>query len=200
MTMIDQSATALLPKVHVPIRNIRREPILAGAPSGERDREKITRLIHDAVGDSAALVVLDFDGVEVITPSYFRTGLWFLWSGFEHRHELFPILTNVSSAIEEDLEKALQVNRAAAWKIPSLQTSPDGCATIGPLEGTLSETLGWVTRNRQVTAGDLVRCDRNVGVTAWSNRLAALFQQRLVKRHKDGRQLVYSPSWLEEAQ
>ncbi|MEO5927659.1 MAG: hypothetical protein ABIO72_03070 [Patescibacteria group bacterium] len=47
------------------------------------------------------------------------------------------------------------------------------------------------------TAADLSSNAQQIGLTAWSNRLAALFDLRLVRKRKDGRRLHYAPAWKE---
>lgn len=174
---------------HVDVADVTGRQILAGRTNGEVDRlrlEGVTR--RSRSGD---VVVLDLGNVEAMTSSYFSAALWPIW----HRDpEVFPILANISLDCADDIELVLRDRDSAAWHAhwdSGLQASK----IIGALDTSLHATVNHLIQKGEATAGDLLGLENGIGVTAWSNRLAVLYQQRLLRRRKDGRRLIYAPSW-----
>jgi hypothetical protein len=194
MTMSERGSA--LPLLHVPLRSVVNRPILAGAPAGKCDFPHIERFILGAVPLSGALVVLDFEGITVLSSSYFTAAFWPLWSQ-TFGIEIYPVLANLGPAIEEDARLSLLVLKTAAWVTSWSAGERSQYSKLGQLDSTLEKALEAVQDARSATAADLLKYDSSIGMTAWSNRLSALFQQRLVRREKDGRRLIYSPSWVE---
>jgi hypothetical protein len=163
--------------------------VLAGRASGQADQPKLAAAATAAAIDGR--VRLDFTGVEVLSSSYFDAAIWPLWTATA---ELYPALAKVPPSAIDDIEIVLKANGAALWWFADDSRPP---APLGPLDAQLRTTLDHVMAKGEATAGDLLEVDRSIGATAWSNRLAALHQIRLLKRRKDGRRLLYSPAWKE---
>jgi hypothetical protein len=123
-----------------------------------------------------------------LSSSYFDAAIWPLWTS----GELFPVLARVPRAAVDDIEILLKANGGAVW---SLGKGTPSC--LGVLDPSLATTLGRVIEKGELAAGDLLDVDPSIGATAWSNRLAALHQLRLVRRRKDGRRLIYVAAWKE---
>ncbi|MBA2540165.1 MAG: helix-turn-helix transcriptional regulator [Deltaproteobacteria bacterium] len=152
--------------------------------AGINDRPKIEKAARAVAVDGG--VVVDCSGVEVMSSSYFDAAVWPLWSA----SELFPILSKVPPAALDDIELVLKANSGAVWHLAKGEPR-----LLGQLDPSLVKTLDEVAKRGEVSAGDLAEVDRAIGPTAWSNRLAALYQLRLVRRKKDGRRLNYIVSW-----
>lgn len=162
--------------------------VLAGRAQGLRDFPRIEAAVGDAT-EHDDRVVLSFIGMEVITSSYFQAAVWPLWS---RQPEVFPTLADLSRATLDDIELVLRAHSAAIW------VKQDREPTLhGVLDPQLMATLEGVLRIPSASASDLLEVDRSIGATAWSNRLAALHQLRLVRRRKNGRRLVYAAPWKE---
>ncbi len=175
----------------VTVAQVVRRGILAGRAAGQADYPKIEKAAKAAAEDDGR-IMLDLTGVEVLSSSYFDAAIWPLWSLVP---ELYPALVKVPQTAIDDIEIILRANSAAVWSFKK-----DGDRSphlLGAMDSTLKTTLGRVIDVGELTAGDLVDVDRSIGMTAWSNRLAALHQLRLVRRRKDGRRLIYVPAWKE---
>jgi hypothetical protein len=194
MTMIEADESSPVP--HLSVVQVVDRPVLAGRLAGEGDRPLLVAAARQVPGGS--LLVLDLAGVEVISASYFSAALWPLWSLNEP--EVYPLLANVPANGVDDILLVLKDQNAAVWRASSSSASPRGPAPelLGMLEPPLQTTLRFVLEKGEATAADLLESDRTIGVTAWSNRLAALYQIRILRRRKDGRRLIYAPSWKEQ--
>jgi hypothetical protein len=164
---------------------------LAGRMPGKTDYPKIEQAARAAASEHGR-VLLDLSGVEVLSSSYFDAALWPLWAVIP---ELYPSLVKVPQAAVDDIEIVLRPSGAAVWLFKSEGDRTPGL--LGAIDLALKVTLDRVTKLGELTAADLVDVDRKIGLTAWSNRLAALHQLRLVRRRKDGRRLIYLPAWKE---
>ncbi|HRI65764.1 MAG TPA: hypothetical protein PK156_16070 [Polyangium sp.] len=174
---------------HVDVANVIGRQVLAGRTNGEIDRPRIDTVIRQT--RSGDVVVLDLSNVEAMTSSYFSAALWPIW----HREpELFPVLANIAQDYAEDIELLLRDRDFAAWHA-RWDSGLHAPAIIGELDSSLHATINHLIQKGEATAGDLLGLENGIGVTAWSNRLATLYQQRLVRRRKDGRRLIYAASW-----
>lgn len=184
------------PTLRVSIAELVRRKVLAGRLSGEADRASLEAAARRAPAGS--LLVLDLIGVEVISSSYFAVALWPLWSIQDL--EASPILANIPEDGVDDILLVLKDQNAAVWRS---STEPHGELVaevpelFGALDAPLQTTLRLVVAKGEVTAADLMEADRTIGMTAWSNRLAALSQLRLLSKRKDGRRLIYAATWKE---
>lgn len=182
--------------LHIHLRDRLNTQTLAGRLSGERDRAVFEELVRKSV---AAAVVIDFEGVQVVTSSYFLAGMWPLWNDRGDR-EVYPILANVSDDIREDIVLPVRSCKAAVWMGTWTGAQYDAPKVVGELDVELRHTVSLAVEQTQVTATTLYDLDtqpedRRVQKTAWNNRLAALHQLRLLHRYKASRQLVYAVPW-----
>lgn len=179
----------------LPLARLVDRRVLAGRASGHADRPKIAGAAERL--SPTGLILIDLAGVEVLSSSYFDAALWPLWTVTPP--DTFPILLNVSTDAADDIKLVLKGVGAAVWIATTNPTeaSPNDPVLLGELDPSLSLTLGTVMARKETTAADLLSVDASIGATAWSNRLAALYQLRLARRRKEGRRLVYVTSWKE---
>jgi hypothetical protein len=163
--------------------------LLAGRAQGEVDAPRIQRATRDIALQGR--VLLDLTGIELVSASYFDVALWPLWSP---RAELFPMLAKVKADALDEIGFVLKAHAAAIWHLPEDADSP---VLIGSLDAPLKKALDFVTQRSGSTAAELAETDTSVVATAMNNRLASLFEMRLVTRRKEGRRLVYLPVWEE---
>src|SRR5688572_23864807 len=179
----------MINQASVLVRAVVGREILAGRPRGEQDAAALRHAAREAaIGQR---VVLDFQGVEFISTSYFDAAFWPLWS---KQLELFPLLRNVPADSFDELHFVLKDHAAGVW----VDDGSNEPRVIGPLDDTLKKTLALVTSRAGTTAGELAELDSSASATGMSNRLAALYDMRLVRRLKEGRQLVYFGAWKED--
>lgn len=131
-------------------------------------------------------VVLNFQGVELVTASCFLAAFGWLWE-----REASPVIANAAPDCRAEMELAL---RAANLQALFGSLREGALVDVEPfnLEGTDRVTFDMVSGLGRATAGDLHALDRSIKPSAWSNRLAQLYRYRLVRRETAGRQLVYS--------
>ncbi len=173
------------------LREVTDRASLAGRPAALLDRPKIEEAALAKASDGG-WVVVDFEGIAVMTASYFDAGLWPLWGvvprdrGLDALH---PVLANIGQDVIDDVAIGLREHGGAAWVLTG-----DAPRLIGKVDDGTRRLLAALEQREPATAADLEGLDSIVR-TAWSNRLAALYDQRLVRRQKDGKRLLYSVSW-----
>lgn len=184
---------SMMARVDVRLFDLRNVPVLSGSFQGAGDRLLIGDRLRNAY---RAIVAFDFSEISVFAPSYFKAALMPTWLEPGAGREFFPIVTNVGGDIEEDLMVSMECCGISIWEETGAARGEREYAPFAKLEGSLFDTLSIVSELDQATAGSLADKYRNVGSTAWSNRLAALYDRRMLARYKHGRQLVYTPPWM----
>jgi len=183
----------MMTRVDIRLFSLRNAAHLAGATESAGDRKLIGDLLCNAY---RAIVAFDFADIKIFAPSYFKTAMMPMWLDPGAGREFFPIATNVGGDIEDDLMVSMECCGISIWEETSAARGEREYAPFAKLEGSLFDTLSIVNELHAVTAGSLADKYRNVGSTAWSNRLAALYDRRMLARYKHGRQLVYTPPWM----
>ena len=164
------------------------DPILCSRPTGERYRPRV-----DQSAGIARFVILDFSGAEVVTPSFFLGGPWSLWEREEL--EQYPLVANLPTRALDDLEIVTSVKRTPIWTGHFEGGRFRDPQLIGDLEDADKEILFHALERGSVSAAELVKSIGRLGVTGWNNRLAGLWQRKVLMRTKKGRMFVYSPPW-----
>src|SRR4051794_30117919 len=101
------------------LRRVVGRSTLGGRPAGLIDRPKIEEHAM-ACASSTGRVVLDFDGIDVLTASYFEAALWPLWDAVPRElglEALHPVVVNVGSDVIDDLVIGLREHGCAAWML-----------------------------------------------------------------------------------
>lgn len=178
----------------IPIRQtLASTGTLAGHLRGEAARPDLEREARAA--EPGSLLLLDLKGIAILTSSYFLASFWrtFWDSSMVIENDLYPILYRPSLDVAKEIEVVLRERGTPAL----FATGDADNLDIRPynLDSSASETLDLLTELGEATAADLFERKRAIGQTAWSNRLALLHKQRILRRRKAGRQLVYSPCW-----
>jgi hypothetical protein len=166
---------------------------LQGRPLGRRHYARLCELLSEVPAGGIAL--LDFAGVETVTGSWINAALVPLlqWASNE-QNDLYPVLLNFNPKWFDELQlvadwthNCFLVGRGKA--LPKLAT------VIGPLDVAQRATLDAVVSASEVTGAGLERLRPKDGVkaTAWNNRLKDLYEKRLIRRVKRGREQLYSP-------
>lgn len=175
------------------VRAIGGSDVLAGRLAGEAARPFFQQELGR--GSESGVVVLDFREVHLATSSYFLGAFDWLWTSPGVRaRDLFPVLANVNSETEDEVRLAL---KARGFRALFGTFGPLGLSEVAPfnLDHDAAETYALISRLEEATATDLFRLDPQIQPTGWSNRLALLYEHRLLRRRKQGRQLFYALSW-----
>jgi hypothetical protein len=168
-------------------------PRLVGLDACVMDAETIRnrlRAVHRSV------VALDFHGIEALTPSYFKKALLPIWTDPGPEREFFPVVANVRDGIDEDLAVSLGWCGLSTWEETLETRDTKSYAPFAKIDGSLFDTLSIIHELKHATAGSLADRYRQISSSAWSNRLAILYDRRMLARYKQGRQLIYTLPWL----
>jgi hypothetical protein len=171
------------------------DPILAGSNTGRRMFNSLWEL---AISSNGHLFILDFLGIRVATSSFLREAVVvFRRRAREELPHLYPVLTNLSAGIEEELLIVLNQMGEAFWcfDIDNKERIRKR-RLLGRLDPKLRETLDLIDEGRGFDAATLwksTNSTESVGVTAWNNRLASLSKQGLVFESKVGKQKYFRP-------
>lgn len=165
---------------------------LQGRPLGKKHYARLCELLSEA--PAGEVVFLDFGGVETVTGSWINEALVPLlrWAADE-RTDLFPVLLNVDPGWLDELQMVAEWTRTSF--LVAQGKSPKVARLVGSLDVGQRATLEAVVEASEVTGAELerLRSEEGVKATAWNNRLKDLFEKRLVRREKRGREQVYSP-------
>jgi hypothetical protein len=171
------------------------DPVLAGSNSGRRMFNLLWEL---AIASNDHLFILDFSEIRVATSSFIREAIIvFRRRTREGLPHLYPVLTNLSAEVEEELLIALNQMGEAFWCFS--MDKKGGIRKrrlLGRLDPKLQETLDLIDAGRgfdAVTLWKSTNSTESVGVTAWNNRLANLSKQGLVFESKVGKQKYFRP-------
>ena len=168
------------------VQSCLRRDILAGSLVAESDFKLIAELADHPY------LVLDFADVEVVTPSHFRVGFWPLISSRTPR----PLLANVPDDSADDLELFLNAqDLGGVWFVTLVNGAVTKAWPRGVRERPLLDTLEAFEEFGELTAGQIRQYDASIRSTAWSNRLAGLYEHGLLCRRKVGRKFFYRRPW-----
>lgn len=193
-----------------------------GATLGQEHRRPLVELLDRNLvrdgGQSVAVVVLDFFGIESASASYIKATLVALAQAGERASRenpeslaepepdalpplpIYPMVAGLAPDVADEIDLVLRDTRGACFEaLACTATGVARAAVRGPVEDGLRWTLELLARTRVVTATQLheqFSYDRTgraraVTVTAWNNRLAELNRLRLAHRTRQGRQWLY---------
>jgi hypothetical protein len=164
--------------------------MLQGRPLGRKHYPRLCEVLADVPSGDVAL--LDFAGVEIVTGSWINEALVPLlrWAADE-RNDIFPVFLNFDSAWLDELQMVAEWTHNC-FLVSRGKALPKSASLVGSLDVGQKATLDAVVNGTEVTGAAL---DGQEGVkgTAWNNRLKDLYQKRLIRREKRGREQVYSP-------
>tara|TARA_R110002111_G_scaffold100976_6_gene156483 strand:- start:42662 stop:43228 length:567 start_codon:yes stop_codon:yes gene_type:complete len=165
---------------------------LQGRPLGKKHYARLCELLSET--PSGDVILLNFTHVQTVTGSWINECLVPLlrWAADE-RTDLFPVLVKVKSSWLDELQMVAEWTHSCF--LISYEEFPKSAELVGMLDVAQSATLEAVVDANEVTGAELERSHLNEGVkaTAWNNRLKDLFQKRIIRRKKRGREQVYSP-------
>jgi len=167
---------------------------LQGKLPGKKHFAKLCEVLSNVPPNS--IVFLDFKDVEIVTGSWVNAVFapFFHWAG-DDQIDLFPVICNLADKHWVD-EFALVADwthkcfLVADGPIPAKRAK-----AIGPLDPGQKITLDAVIEFGAVTGAELERQwkPEAIRATAWNNRLRDLYDKRLIRRERRGREQVYSP-------
>jgi hypothetical protein len=168
---------------------------LAGRRPGEADRKRILRELRTA--PEGAAVLLNLKNVDVLSSSYFLACLWPLWRPSPGAAgEFYPILANANDMIKDELSFVLEHCPGLVWHCEDAD-SISSPSLLGSADSYDTALFKLLLKRGSLTARELHEQDPSIGITAWSTRLGQHHQNRLVRRRKEGKQMLYSLPWAD---
>ena len=183
--------------LEVSLRSLRpKTDVLAGVALGQKHAAGLRSVLSAAPVDGDRVVLLDFDKIKAVTPSYLKQTLPVLYEIAETEStRTFPLYENLSTSAEDDLDHFLIARRLPGILVKTERNSTVFEKRIGWLEPAANETLSRLSAIGSGSAADVMAMvgGSAIALTAWNNRLAELFRLRLATRAKNGRYWIYKP-------
>jgi hypothetical protein len=165
---------------------------LSGRPKGIKDYAKVCEHLVSVRPD--ALVVLDFEGVEYVSASWISAMLVSLHRrAAEASNDFYLLIANFPEESVDDLQLVADQARVPFLRINTKKGNKSKASLVGTLDPGQVETLSVVQEMGEVTGAELAmkRSDLGTKGPAWNNRLRDLFEKRLLRRRKQGREQIY---------
>lgn len=175
-------------RVVLPVLELCGDPILASRRKGEQMRS----LFEQAAG-LTPVVILDFAGAEVVTTSFFMGGPWALWQ--REQLEQYPLVANLPDDAIDDIDIVTRMTGIPVWTGLATGDRFHEPTLIGGLEEADGLVISRIFEKGSTSAADMVDSGGRIGVTGWNNRLAGLWQRKVLMRLKSGRLFVYTVPW-----
>ena len=174
----------------IAILEVTGKDILAGKSGGLRDFPKILDAVERTPqGDT---VVLDWDGVEIATASYFgATLIALLRMAMTGELDRYFIVANLNQTGIDELKLVLELQGLVVLVGEGKREHLRNIQVLGNLETPYRSTLEAVAQRADASATDLHGAQRGrnaIGKTGWINRLAYLHRLRLVRKERVGRE------------
>ena len=173
---------------------------LAGADMGI---SHLPKLLEAALkGAKGELLVLDFSGVDATASYLSQSVVKLLRMANAGELDRFFVFTGVNKHTRDDLEIVLTLQKMAALLADSSKKlgTPQALEVIGHLEPLYRSTLERIFSMKKATAEDLMSDakEERIQKTGWLNRLAFLANQRLIRKEKHARELIFKPVYEEK--
>lgn len=166
---------------------------LQGEPNGRR----AFAVACEKLGGTKAgeLLTLDFSDVLVVTASWLSAMLLplYRWAADDQTDLFFVIVYGEETDWLDDLRLVARHNRKL-FLIRPATAETQAVALVGPIDDAERRTLMKIAELGEATGAMLEReCpDENIRATGWNNRLKDLYEKRVLRRVKRGREHVYS--------
>jgi len=167
--------------------------ILAGKSDGMRDFPKILDAVEQTpLGDT---VVLDWNGIEIATASYFgATLVALLRMAMAVELDRYFIVTNLNKTCLDELKLVLEFQGLVVlmgdWKSGQIRN----LKVLGTLESPYAATLEAIQKLVCASATELHQGQHRgtvIGKTGWINRLSNLHRLRLIRKERVGREYKF---------
>ena len=184
----------------VDMRIFAPDGVLSGAIEGQEAFLTILSMCANPPADPRPLI-LNFHSVRLATASFLRECVFTLKDHMRaRRSSWYPVLANVSGAIEDELSILTQAGKDA---LTLCECDEDGKISdprlFGDLDPKHQRTFEMVAERGEVDAGSLAEAfgpiEQLQNTTAWNNRLRTLVERRVLIEVTKGRAKFYRPAW-----
>jgi hypothetical protein len=142
------------------------------------------------------LIVLDFSKVEYVSASWINAMLVPLCKrAAEEANDLYVVLAVFPANSVDDLQLVAEQSHLPFLVSASVKVPISKATLIGSLDPGQRATLDAAQELGAATGAELAakRASEGTKATAWNNRLRDLFDKRLLRRRKQGREQIYTP-------
>jgi hypothetical protein len=179
--------------IRISVRAVTEREILAGKSDGMRDFPKILDAVEQTLPGET--VVLDWDGIEIATASYFgATLIALLRMAMAAELDRYFIVTNLNKTCLDELKLVLEFQGLVVlmgdWKGGQVRR----VRVLGTLESPYAATLEAVQKLVCASATELHKGKDGgaiIGKTGWINRLSNLHRLRLIRKERVGREYKF---------
>lgn len=177
----------------IAVREVTAKDILAGKSDGLRDFPKLFGAVEQApMGET---VVLDWEGVEIATASYFgATLVALLRMAVAGELDRYFIAANLNKTCLDELKLVLDLQGlvvlAGEWRGGRVRNAQ----VLGALEAPYRSTLAVIGEREVASATELHTAQEPgtaIGKTGWINRLSYLHKLRLIRKERVGREYKF---------
>ena len=169
--------------------------VLSGAPRGQQFLGKLISIVNRSAYPQP--LFLDFIGVDLMTSSFFRSGILPFREYCVDKLNWYPVIANVTDDTLDEIDLVLGPIRDAVILCNlDVNKRVSNARIFGVLDEKQRITFEAVLKEKEADAGLLKRRFRKseeIGITGWNNRLAALVAKGLIIETQKGRGKVYRP-------
>lgn len=177
----------------ISIRELLGKEILAGKSDGLKDYPRLLDAVEQI--RNGETVVLDWEGIELATASYFgATLVTLLRMAMNTELDRYFIVANLNRTSLDELKLVLEFQKIAVligdWREGKVRRTQ----VLGTLESPYAETLEALEKLMGASAAELHHAHRSrsgIGKTGWINRLTNLHRMRLIRKERIGREYKF---------
>lgn len=178
------------------VRDVAKTSVVAGALAGRR--AFIAFVSSTTEPPKPRPVFLDFKGIEAATGSFLRECVFAFRDHCRHAlANAYPVVANVMPVVREELAFYAKSQADAVWSCELSELGQiSAIQLIGRenLEAGQQEALKLAEELPEATAPLMAQQSaRELGATAWNNRLSALAAKGLVIEQRRGKTKVFRP-------
>jgi len=178
------------------VKSVLGKDTLVGKSQAEQDLPQLERAVME--GPPGETIVWDWSRIRIVTASYLlKTCVQLFKRTLSGELDKFFVMSGMNDNSAAELKLVLEAESLVMLVAEGAKGKRvESPSPWGKLDQSYAEAFAEAARQGMVSAGALHQSSKSkrgpgIGKTAWINRLSNLYQARLLRRKKIGREFVY---------